>query len=316
MKRFIKSTVLGLMVLAAPATLLAADWTPPGPIKLLIGFAAGGGADTQARLIAEALEAEHGWSIVPEQLTGKGGTLLAAELADAPADGTTIGMIVTETLGYNAVASGNDKLALENFTPVVTTAGFQMGLVALSNSDFTTYDKIKEAAAAGTPIRFGVMSPRLGDVAYHLGQKTGVDFNIVSLKGGKAVMNALNAGDIDIGWGAGIQTKAVIAGDMVNVASGISKPLDASPDAPLITDLGSEFANDGYFLFAAPAGLPAEAREALASAIQAVVDNPETKAGGLIKKAFGGSSVIVGDELDALLASDVENASKLMKAVQ
>jgi len=38
----------------------AADWTPPGPIKLMIAFAAGGGAATQARLIADALEGRHG----------------------------------------------------------------------------------------------------------------------------------------------------------------------------------------------------------------------------------------------------------------
>ena len=39
---------------------LAADWQLPGPIKLMIGFAAGGGADTQARLIAEEIEASTG----------------------------------------------------------------------------------------------------------------------------------------------------------------------------------------------------------------------------------------------------------------
>jgi len=56
------------------------------------------------------------------------------------------------------------------------------------------------------------MSPRLGDLAYLLGKAHDIEFNIVSLKGGKAVMNALNAGDVDIGWGAGVQTKAVVAG--------------------------------------------------------------------------------------------------------
>lgn len=61
---------------------LAEDWTPPGPIKLMIAFAAGGCADTQARLIAEDLEAKLGWKFIPEQITGKGGMNLAMAIKD------------------------------------------------------------------------------------------------------------------------------------------------------------------------------------------------------------------------------------------
>ena len=52
------------VTLAGP---VRADWAPEGPITLLIGLAAGGGADTQARLIAEEIEARTGWRIIPEQ---------------------------------------------------------------------------------------------------------------------------------------------------------------------------------------------------------------------------------------------------------
>ena len=122
-----------LAALAAMATsTLAADWTPPGPIKMMVAFRAGGGADTQARLIAEELEARHGWKIIPEEVAGKGGTLAAAALKDQPNDGTVIAMLVTETLGYNMVAAGNAGFSGEDFVPLTTTAGFQMGVVAKS----------------------------------------------------------------------------------------------------------------------------------------------------------------------------------------
>jgi hypothetical protein len=52
----------------------------------------------------------------------------------------------------------------------------------------------------------------------------------------------------------------------------------------------------------------------LANAIKGVVENPETKAGGLIKKAFGGASVIMGGDLDAMVASDYASAGDLLKA--
>ncbi len=315
MRRIVLALAGAAAVAATVATgALAADWSPPGPIKLMIGFRAGGGADTQARLIAEELEARHGWKLIPEQVTGKGGAVLAAALKDEPNDGTAIGMIVTESLGYNMVSAKNPGYTQDDFTPITTTAGFQMGVVALSSKGWKTMDDVITAAKAGEPVRFGAMSPKLADLAYLLGKANGVEFNIVMVRGGKAVMDGLNAGDLDVGWGAGIQTKAVQAGDMVNLASGLSTPLDISPDAPLFKDLGVDFTADGYFLFVAPAGLADEARETMAKAIGDIVADPNTKAGGFIAKGFGGAKVIQGAELDALMAGEVSGAEGLLAA--
>ncbi|MEM7683643.1 MAG: tripartite tricarboxylate transporter substrate-binding protein [Pseudomonadota bacterium] len=312
MKLILLAGALVLGVFAQTATGMAADWTPPGPIKMLIAFKAGGGADTQARLIAEELEARKGWKIVPEQLTGKGGAVLAAAMKDMPNDGSVIGIIVTETLGYNMIAGKRQTYKQSDFTPLTTTAGFQMGIVALTSKGYKSWDDVVAAAKGGEQIRFGAMSPRLADIAYLVGKHHGIDFNIVMVKGGKGVMNGLNAGDLDIGWGAGIQTKAVLAGDMINLVSGIGEPLDASPDAPTLQDLGVDLNAGGYFVFAAPSGLPDDARTEISEAIAGIVTDTNTKAGALLAKAFGGAKVIKGSELDALLASDEDAALTLL----
>ena len=313
MKTLILAAALAAVATVSPVV-AAADWTPPGPIKLMIAFKAGGGADTQARMIAEELEARHGWTIIPEQVTGKGGAVLARALKDEPADGTAIGMLVTESLGYNMLAARDAGYTQADFTALTTTAGFQMGVVALTSKGWKTFDDLIAEARGGQDIRFGAMSPRLADLAYLLGKTHDVSFNIVMVKGGKGVMNGLAAGDLDAGWGAGIQTRAVLAGDMVNLASGLSTRLVASPDAPTMAELGVDFNADGYFMFAAPAGLPDAAREALSSAIAAVVEDESTKAGGFIRKAFGGPVVIQGEALDALLAADEAASVRLLEA--
>ncbi|MEO1550437.1 MAG: tripartite tricarboxylate transporter substrate-binding protein [Pseudomonadota bacterium] len=292
----------------------ASDWAPKGPIKLMIAFAAGGGADTQARLIAEDLEGKLGWNFVPQQVTGKGGLNLAAALKDEPADGSVIGMVVTETLGYN-MAAANAGMTPQDFTPIATTAGFQMGVVAPSTKGWTSFDQMIAAAKGGEAIRFGVMSPKLGDLAYLLGKAQGVEFNIISVKGGRAVMNGVTAGDMDVGFMAGIQNKGVASGDLVNLASALSVPLNQTPDAPTLADLGVPFSADGYFLFIGPAGMPTEARDALAEAIASVVSTSGTKTNAMVTKAFGGASVITGETLDALVASDFESAGALLQAV-
>ena len=223
---------LGLSILATSA--IAESWTPPGPIKMLVGFRSGGGADTHARLIAEELEARHGWKFIPEEVAGKGGLNMAATLKKAPADGTVIGLGVTEYFGYSMAATPKARMSPSDFKAIATTAGFQMGVVSLSTRGWSTIDDAFKAAKAGEKLRFGVMSPRLADLAYLLGKAQDIEFNIVSLKGGKAVLDAINAGDVDLGFVAGLQNKGVAAGDLVNLASAITKPLDQSPEAPLL----------------------------------------------------------------------------------
>ncbi len=314
MKRLLKTAMSTAAALVLATAAFASDWTPPGPIKLMIAFKAGGGADTQARLIAEALEAKMGWKFIPEQVTGKGGVNLLAALKDAPNDGTTIGMVVTESLGYN-LAAANAGMTPADFTGLSTTAGFQMGVVSLTSKGWTTFSDVVAAAKGGASLKFGAMSPKLEDIAFLLAEAQGIEFNIVPVKGGKAVMNGVNAGDLDLGFMAGIQGKGVAAGDLVNLASGLSTPLKQTPDAPTLADLGVNYNADGYFVFVGPAGMPEEARNALAEAIGSVAGDENSKAGGIIKKAFGGAALITGAELDSLLADGFTGAGELMKAV-
>ncbi len=290
-----------------------ADWTPSGPIKLIIAFAAGGGADTIARATAEEIESRKGWAILPEQVTGKGGLNAAVALTKEPADGTAIAMIVTETLGYNRVAAGA-PVALGDFTPLTTVAGFQMGIVAKTEKGWASFADVIQAAKDGQAIRFGTMSPKLSDLAYLLGKANGVEFNTVQVRGGKAVMNGVQAGDLDLGFMAGIQAKGVAAGDLVNLASALSAPLAQSPEAATMSAYGVDFNADGYFAFVAPGGLSEEARQALSQAIIEVVSDPNTKAGGIIAKAFAGAKTISGGDLEALLENASQGAQGLLDA--
>ena len=114
---------------------------------------------------------------------------------------------------------------------------------------------------------------------------------------------------------AGIQAKAVRAGDMVNLASAMSMPLTLSPNAPLIKEFGVEFVGDAYFMFVAPAGIPTEAQQAITKAIVEIAHDPSTKAGGYIKKAFGKATTLNGPDLQRFLDDQVRDSLKLLKVV-
>ena len=110
-------TVAGFAAAAFMITTTAqAEWKPKGPISVMIGFAAGGGTDTQARFIAEELKNRKGWTIIPSNITGKGGVVMARKLKNLPNDGLSIGMAVTEVFGYNMLASKKAGYKVSDFT--------------------------------------------------------------------------------------------------------------------------------------------------------------------------------------------------------
>lgn len=298
-------------VFAAPA---AAEWSPPGPVKLLIAFRAGGGTDTQARAIAKELEARHGWRVIPEQATGKGGVNLLVKLKDMPADGTAIGMVVSETLAYNLSSQKNAPVSFEDFTPLASTAAFQMGIVAKTEKGWKTLGDVIAAAKRGEQLRFGTMSPRIRDLAFVIGKNNGVKFNIVNGRGGKFVMDGLNAGDLDFGFVAGIQARAVKAGEMVNLASAIDQPLNMSPGAPLLSEYNTPYDSAGYFVLIAPAGLPGEARRALGDAIADIVLDKNSETRSIIVRNFS-PYVLTGAQLDESLADKRRRDDSMLREV-
>ena len=289
-------------------------WEPNGPIKLIIAFRAGGGADTSGRLIAEGIQDAKGWEIIPEQITGKGGVNALVALRDMPNDGSAIALVVTESLGYNAASARDAGVEPSQFTGLTTTAGFQMGIVAKTEMGWNDIGDAINAVKAGEELRFGAMSPKLADLAFLLGDANGIEFNIIEVTGGRAVMDGVVAGDMDLGFMAGIQAGGVASGELVNLASALSVPLKQSPEAPTMADYGLDYNADGYFVLVAPAGLPDDARMALTEAI--VEASNSGKAAEMISAAFGGTVNITGEKLDALLQNDFDAAGALIEAAQ
>ncbi|MEL6532427.1 MAG: tripartite tricarboxylate transporter substrate-binding protein [Pseudomonadota bacterium] len=317
MRNLMKAALAAAALTIAPSGAALADghgWQPEGPIDLIIAFRAGGGADTSGRLIADQMQEATGWEIIPRQVTGGGGVNALVELQDLPADGTAIALVVTESLGYNAASSPDAGVSPDSVTGLTTTAGFQMGIVSQSSMGWESFQDVIDAAQGGAELRFGAMSPKLADLAFLLGEANGVEFNIIEVRGGRAVLDGVTAGDMDLGFMAGIQGRGVASGDLVNLASALSVPLVQTPEAPTMADLGVEFTADGYFVFVAPPGLPDDAREALTAAI--VEASNSGAAQEMIGNAFGGTVNIQGDELDTLLSDDFNAAGALMEAAQ
>lgn len=317
MRRFIPIMRLSIIISMAFGLIVSsaqAEWKPKGPIKFWIGFGAGGGTDTQARTLAGELEKLRGWRIIPENKAGGGGTVMAAQLKNAPADGQTVGLAINTT--YDFATLKNKNLSLEDFTFITTTAGSQMAILARADSGWKTLDDMVAAAKGGKKIVWANWGAQVEAGAEVVAKHLGISVNHLRGKGGKSAINALVARDANVAWGGGVQRGLVAAGELIILVSAEDKPLVQAPGGKVLRDYGIDYNLGFQFLLAGPKGMSTEARDAIAKAIAEVLSNPESKTRKFIAKQYPPGPVLIsGDDLAARLKATYEANKRLMEAI-
>ena len=309
MKRLMMAAGLTVGLLASPA---AAEWKPNGPIKMWIGFGAGGGTDTQGRLIAADIEKLKGWRIIPENKAGAGGTVMAAQLKNAKPDGQTIGFAINTTVDFATLK--NKKLSLDDFTYITTTAGSQMAVIARKDSGWSTLEDMVAAAKKGEKVVWAGWGDQVEAGAEATARKFGITVNHLRAKGGKGTMNALVAKDANVAWSGGAHRKLVAAGELVILASGEDKPLSQAPDGKTLRDYGVNFTLGFKFLIMGPKGMSTEARDAIAGAIGEVLSKKDSKLYDYVSKRYPPGPVLVsGDALGTMLSENQKANVKLLE---
>jgi tripartite-type tricarboxylate transporter receptor subunit TctC len=301
--------LIATALLAGPAH---AEWKPSGPIKFWIGFGAGGGTDTQARTLAEELEKLKGWRIIPENKAGGGGTVMAAQLKNAPADGQTVGLAINTTFDFATLK--NDNLSIDDFTYITMTAGSQTGILARADSGWKTLEDMAAAAKGGTKIVWSNWGDLVQAGSDLVAEKLGIQVNHLRMKGGKATLNALVAKDANVAWGGGVQRGLVAAGEVVILASAEDRPLVQAPNGKTLKDYGIDHYLGFQFLLAGPKGMDPAARDAMIEAIHEVLSNPESKTRQFIAKQYPPEPVLLaGDALTARLKANLEANKTLLR---
>jgi tripartite-type tricarboxylate transporter receptor subunit TctC len=269
------------LIIAIFALPVHAEDYPSRPVTILVPFAAGGGSDLLARLVAQKLEEKLGKPFLIENRPGASTTLAAMQAVRAPADGYTLMQGTSSTMAINV--SMRKKLPyepLKDLVPVALLSSSPFFLVV--NKDLpvkSVADLIALAKSKPNGLNYGSGGP--GSM-HHLSTElfeslTGTKMTHVPYKGTPPAMNDLIAGQLQVLFGDTTSVLPMIrAGKVRPLGVTTAKRSPAEPDVPAIGETVPGFESASWQMLLAPGGTPPEVIALLNREVHTIFSDPAT----------------------------------------
>jgi tripartite-type tricarboxylate transporter receptor subunit TctC len=272
--------LLGLVAAIAPAR---ADDFPTRPVRLVVGFSAGGATDFMARLLADKLRSQLGQPVVVENRTGANGALGAEFVAKSPADGYTLYFTTAGVATVYPHLKPAPYDTLRDFAGVARVAYNSTMLVVSAATPIKSANDLA-ALAREKPGKITIAITGLGSVS-HLGAEllqaaAGIRLVEVPYRGAAPAMTDLLGGTLDALFGDGPTVIAQIqAGKIRAIAATSHNRSEIFPDVPTFVEQGfADTVADQWAGVLAPIGTPAPVIARLNAAIAAVMREGEVRA--------------------------------------
>ncbi|MFL9670424.1 Bug family tripartite tricarboxylate transporter substrate binding protein [Variovorax sp. AB1(2024)] len=270
-----------IAAIAACAPLLGWAAWPDKPIRMVVPYAAGGGADNTARIVAQQISAALGQQIVIDNRPGAGGVIGEDNVAKAAGDGYTV-LYDASAFSVNPALRKLPFDAAKDFIPVSLVATAPQILVVPENAPYRTVaefldfarknpGKLSFASAGG-----GTGSHLAGEA---LNEQAKVNLMHVPYKGGAPALTDLMGGQVSAYFGNVASTLGYVkSGKLRALAVSSTRRVPALPDTPTLGESGLPGYNvvewNGVFL---PKGTPPDIVQKLGKAVQAAVNDPTVR---------------------------------------
>ena len=308
-------TLLVLLALLVAAGAASAQPYPAKPVRLVVGFAPGGGTDLIARLLSQKLTERWGQPVVVENKLGASGNIAGELVAKSAPDGYTL-LMAFSSHASNAALSKLPFDIKRDFSAITQVASgpavvlANPALPAKTLGDLITYAKAHPGAikygssGVGTPVHLA------GEL---MQQRTGIEMLHVPYKGIALAMTAILAGDIQITYATPLSGAAHLkSGRLRALAVAAPSRFPSLPDVPTSAEAGlAGYEVDFWYALLGPAGMPGALVERIQRDVAAIVTAPEMK-----ESLVAQGCIPVGSkpaELNALIAREYALWAKVVK---
>jgi tripartite-type tricarboxylate transporter receptor subunit TctC len=308
-----------LLALAAGITLAsqpaAAQQYPTKPIRIIVGSSAGGGGDTMARLMAQAMTPALGQQVIVDNRPGAGGNIGADIVAKAPGDGYTLLFVFS---GHAVNPTLYPKLPFDtvrDFAPITMLATNESALVVHPSLPVKSVKELI-ALARQNPGKYSIAA--LPSSSQHLGSElfklqAGIDLLFVPYKGNAAALTDLLGGQVQVMFNTlTVSLPHVQSGRLRALAVAGTRRSRLAPELRTVSEAGLPgFAFNGWYGMVAPAKTPRPIVTHLNQALVKVVKSPDT-----VERMAAMGNEPVGstpEEFDKLIRMEIPKWAKVIK---
>lgn len=293
---------------------IAADLYPSSPVKIIVAYAAGGGTDSIARVIAQALSIRLGQPVIVENRPGAGGSLGTTAGAFAPSDGYTFTLGSNGTMVLNPLLYPTIKYQVErDFLAVAGIATIPYLIAANPQVEATD---IKSLVALGKRQKLTFASPGNGTTNHLVGvlleSMSKVDMLHVPYRGASPAMNDVVSGQVNFLSGdLSTLMPMVNAGKLRPLAVTGQQRVSSLPNVPTVSESGFPgFEATGWFGLFAPKGTPTQHVEKISVEIAQVLKEP--KVVQRLKDLGGAPLALSSEQLKDLVRLETQKWRKVV----
>jgi tripartite-type tricarboxylate transporter receptor subunit TctC len=309
--------------LTASAAVLPALWRgawaqayPSRPVRIIVGFAAGGTTDILARLIGQWLSERLGQPFITENRPGAGTNIGTETVVRALPDGYTLLLIPTAS-AINASLYG--KLTFDFIRDITPVAGLGREPIVMLVNPSVPAKAVPEfvAYARANPGKVIMASGGNGTPAHVVGEMfkmtAGIDMVHVPYRGAAPALTDLLAGQVQTYFGPLVASvEHIKAGKLRALAVTTAMRSAALPDIPTVAEFFPGYEASNWYGVGAPKNTPAEIVDRLNKEINAGLSDPKIK----VRLADLGATVIAGSPSDfgKLIGDETEKWGKVIKS--
>jgi tripartite-type tricarboxylate transporter receptor subunit TctC len=248
---------------------------PAKPVRLVVGLAPGGATDIMARTLAPALGEELGQPVVVDNRPGAAGSIGAAAVAKAPADGYTL-FLASSSFTSNAVLQQNSAFdPLQDFEPITNVASAPFLLVVRNSLPAGSVPELI-AYAKSHPGKLNYASSGIGSTAHLSGEllkrAAGIEMTHIVYRGAGPALADVLGGQVDVMFASIVSSlHHAKSGKLRALAVTSARRSAVVPEFPTVAESVPNFEMTGYFGLLAPAHTPAAIVERVHAAVERTI---------------------------------------------